>query len=805
MANDRSYALQALERWSNMVIIDLMGYIRHVNTDFCVLSEYTEDELLDLPYLTVVADDESSFTMDKLLSIASNGEAWRGDMKHKRGDGSFYWVYTVIAPVLDDDGSVKQLVAMHSDITARKSLEEDTMKQLKKLNDLRNALDESSIVAITDNKGVIKFVNDKFCEIFQYSREELIGNTHRIINSGTHSKEFFHEMWETIRQGGIWKGDVRNRSRDGSIHWVSTTIVPLMNGGTTPHQYVAVRSDITDRKQAEAALEAAIKNDFRQTVKNLHNCVFKYRICENKDIQITLVEGKMAERLGLSTEIVTYKVLNEVFPVEASSYMEPYLIRAFQGKTINFELELKGYVFLVYLSPVMEEDTVIEVVGTATDITERKQVENLMNYMAYHDSLTNLPNRAMFHKRASEVMRDAEVQGHPFALIFIDLDRFKTINDTLGHTTGDKLLKVVAERLKDCVREIDTVSRQGGDEYTVLLPQITREGAEAIAQRIVSKLSRYFILDYLDIVVSPSIGISMYPEDGQDIETLLKNADSAMYSAKEKGRNNYQFYTHQLSERVSRKLLLERELRRALEQEQLILHYQPQINIDTGKMIGVEALIRWNHPELGIIPPLEFIPLAEETGLIVQIGEWVTRTACWQNKVWQNNGYAHVTMSVNISLRQFLQSNLIEQIDQILKETELEPHYLELEITESMTSDVNHTEKLLTELTQLGVKVSIDDFGTGYSSFSYLSKFPINKLKIDQMFMRNFNNKNKAIVKTIIDLANNLELNVIAEGVETEEQIKFLQKQHCHEAQGYLYSKPLPVDEMDRWLQMSNN
>ncbi|WP_255438226.1 EAL domain-containing protein [Ammoniphilus sp. YIM 78166] len=438
-------------------------------------------------------------------------------------------------------------------------------------------------------------------------------------------------------------------------------------------------------------------------------------------------------------------------------------------------------------------------VALFADITKRKQAEQMIKKMAYFDSLTDLPNRTLFYDRLTQAISQTKRTKKPIAVLFLDLDRFKIINDSLGHTAGDQLLREVSKRLLTCIREGDTVSRQGGDEFTILLPNTNHLGAATVARRMISLISQPMELNGHEILVTPSIGISMYPEHGEDVESLLKNADTAMYHAKDLGKNNFQFYTSKLDQKVLERLTLENELRKALERKEFVLHYQPLIQINSNKMIGVEALIRWQHPLLGIISPTRFIPLAEETGLIVPIGEWILHSACAQNKAWQDQGYPPLKVSVNLSGRQFKEPDLVHTIADILDKTGLDPQYLELEITENISmNDVNFTIQALQELKALGLKISIDDFGTGYSSLNYLKKFPIDTLKIDQSFVRDIHTDrdDAAIVKAIMAMAFSLDLNVIAEGVETIEQLLFLTKQNCPEAQGYYFNKPLTPDEV---------
>lgn len=670
------------------------------------------------------------------------------------------------------------------------------------LLDIRKALDASSIVAITNAQGVITYVNEKFIEISKYRRDELLGNTHRILNSGYHPRSFFKEMWETIGQGRVWTGEIQNRAKDGSNYWVSTTIVPFLNPEGKPYQYIAIRTDITSRINVEKALQEALENDFQSTIKQLANLIFKLHRDPDGNFRFVLAEGKLAEHLRFTTDKVENKTVKELFPGEAAARLEHYANKAYVGNEATFEIHVWDTDFLVHLSPIINGKKVKEIVGTTIDITERKQAEDKIKYMAYHDLLTGLPNRMQFLEKLDDRIQRAQAHDDEFTVMFLDLDRFKIINDSLGHSVGDELLKSVGQRLIHCVGPHDLVSRFGGDEFAVLLTNTKASEAALYAERILERLGQNFeVRDGIDIYISPSIGLSVYPADGQNTETLMKHADTAMYHAKSQGKNNFQFFNQKMIERMNRKIWLESALRNAIDEEQLFLVYQPQIHIVQNKIVGVEALIRWQHSELGFISPSDFIPLAEETGLIIPIGEWVLRTACQQNKAWQDVGYPPITMAVNISIRQFMTRGFPLMLRKILSETGLDPRYLELEITESMTSDIHYTEQVLLELQQIGVRVSIDDFGSGYSSLSYLSGLPINKLKIDQAFLSDLNVKNKAVVKAVIALADNLELDVLAEGVETDAQVHFLREQNCKLVQGYRYFKPMAAQDIEMYLK----
>jgi diguanylate cyclase (GGDEF)-like protein len=436
---------------------------------------------------------------------------------------------------------------------------------------------------------------------------------------------------------------------------------------------------------------------------------------------------------------------------------------------------------------------------------ERKRYQEQIEHQANYDGLTGLPNRNLLLDRLQQAVF-AQRQVRSIAVVFIDLDHFKFINDSLGHNAGDKLLQQMAERLRSVVRDGDTVSRLGGDEFILILnDQPNEEVMFRAMQRIINKVSEPVNIDGRELVVTCSAGVSLHPQDGPDIETLLKNADAAMYRAKEHGRNNFQFYTAEMNRLVNERLALESSLRRALERNELLLHYQPKLNLESGAIVGVEALVRWQHPEWGLMSPDRFIPLAEETGLIVQIGEWVLRTACAQNRTWQDAGLPPVTVSVNLSARQFRQEGLVNMVSTILSDTGLRADYLEMELTESIVMhNAEAAIAILKGLKELGVQLSVDDFGTGYSSLSYLKNLPIGILKIDRAFVRDISadagRGDGLLAQAIISLGHSLKLKVIAEGVENEAQLKFLKAHRCDEAQGFYFSHPVPPAECEKLL-----
>jgi diguanylate cyclase (GGDEF)-like protein/PAS domain S-box-containing protein len=669
---------------------------------------------------------------------------------------------------------------------------------------LKHALDSSVIVAATDIEGNIIYANDKFCQLSKYNRDELIGQNHRILNSGYHDKSFFEKMWNQISSGEIWEGEIRNKAKDGSIYWVKTTIVPLINDLGKPTMYMALRTDITEGKLAQESLVNALENDFRLVINSMRNLIFKVAKDENNEYRYILNEGKLFQYLGLNHVNMTERGPRELFPEDLAAMLESKFEQVFAGQDVTIHNSYQGKHLLTSLSPVYHDDKVVEIIGCTNDITDLHEAQEKVKFMAFHDNITNLPNRRKFNDDLLELTKIALENHRKLAVCFLDLDRFKQINDSFGHTVGDHLIREIANRIKEAVGTNGYVYRFAGDEFIIVYPSISsKEELIPLAEQILLLFEEVFVLtNNLEIYASPSIGISIYPDHGEDHDTLLKNADTAMYTAKTSNQFNYAFYDPIMNSHFEEALLIEHHLRKAIEQNELELYYQPKLDLKTGEINGVEALLRWNSPFLGNVPPGKFIPIAEDTGLIIKLDEWVLEKACQQNKEWNSYDFSTpVKMAVNISPQHFRLPNFENVVKKVLEKTGLAPHLLEIEITEH--SIIDNTEECITclkKLNALGVTVAIDDFGIGYSSLNYLRKLPIHSLKIDRSFIQEVavNNEDIAIVKAITFLAHELNLRVVAEGIESKEVIAILEKIGCDEIQGYYISRPLAKGDFEQ-------
>jgi diguanylate cyclase (GGDEF)-like protein/PAS domain S-box-containing protein len=541
-------------------------------------------------------------------------------------------------------------------------------------------------------------------------------------------------------------------------------------------------------------------------------------LCTDISGKITYLNLAAESMTGWPREEAIGKPLAEVFQIidgaTRKTARDPMKMAVEENKTVGLTVNCvlvrrDGFESGIEDSAAPIHDRAGRVIGAVIvfhDVSAARAMSHQMTHSAQHDVVTNLPNRLLLNDRISQAISLARRQNRPLAVIFLDLDRFKYINDSLGHATGDKLLQSVSKRLLAGVRGSDTVSRQGGDEFVILLSEISHpEDAATSARKILLSLSVSHSIEGHDLDIAGSIGISVYPEDGEDAETLIKNADTAMYHAKEKGRNNFQFFKPEMNRQALERQSLEGSLRHAIDRGEFLLHYQPKVNLFTGQITGVEALIRWQQSDRGLVPPSQFVPIAEDCGLILPIGRWVLREACRQARAWQHAGLPRLPVAVNVSAVEFRDQDFVAGVRTVLSETGLEARFLELELTEGvLMEDAESTAAVLQELKAMGVHLAVDDFGTGYSSLSYLRQFPIDILKIDRSFVRQItaDSEDSLIVSAIINMGKTLKHVVVAEGIETQEQRAFLQSQHCAEGQGYFFSRPVPAAQFAHLLQM---
>ena len=666
-------------------------------------------------------------------------------------------------------------------------------------------------IVITDLNGTIVWTNPAFSKLTGYAASEVVGKNPRLLQSGKTERAVYERMWSTITSGRMWQGEIVNRRKDGSLYAEEMTITPVSLQASGITHFVAIKQDITARREAKEALERA-EEKYRAIFEDAVVGIFQ----TTADGRPLSINRALARMHGYDSP---EQLLAEVSNVHSQLFVDPSRMQDLQ-RVLESDGVVRGAEVQIYhkdgskkwvmanMRAVRDANGKIVVhEGTIEDITDRKMAEERVEFLAYYDALTGLPNRTLLQDRIAQALAAARRGKSRVAVLCLDLDRFKNINDSLGHSTGDLLLREVAQRLKKWAREEDTVARVGGDEFLVALTGL-KEAADAgvAAERILNGMTSEFLIDGRTFRTSCSIGISVFPEHGGDKEALIKNAETAMYCAKEGGRNTLRFFSSEMNVEVVERLTLENSLRVALDRKQLFLMYQPQMEIPTGKIIGVEALLRWRHPALGLVPPDKFIRVAENSGLIISIGEWVLRTACGAARRWQEQGLQQLPVAVNVSAVQFRQEGFSKLVRDVLQETQLVPDHLELELTESLLlSNADVTLLVLRELKAMGLKLAIDDFGTGYSSLSYLKQFPVSKLKIDRSFIRDVavNQDDAAIAAAIISMAKSLNLRVIAEGVENEEQMSFLRLHQCDEIQGYYFSKPLTFDEFTDRLQAS--
>ncbi|MFQ5471755.1 MAG: putative bifunctional diguanylate cyclase/phosphodiesterase, partial [Dehalococcoidia bacterium] len=660
-----------------------------------------------------------------------------------------------------------------------------------------------------DPTGRVVFVNHAAEGVGGYNRSEIIGSLFTDFLHPDERRAFTVNFRRAISSGEATPNEYRLLSKTGETLWFRTNGRPVFEDG----RFVAFRgilTDITERKRAEDALRES-EERFRTMGASAQDAI----VMLDSDGKISFWNGAAKRIFGYSAAEAIGKHLHSLLVPERDRQASEEGFARFRatgrgpvvGTTVEFvAIKRDGTEFPIELSvasvKVRDEWSAI---GIVRDVTERKRVEEAISHLAYHDALTGLPNRSLFVDRLTVALAQARRGKRMVAVMALDLDRFKVVNDTVGHAEGDQLLRQVGEQLAGLSRDGDTVARFGGDEFMVLLPQVSgMNDAIVVAERILEALREPKTLGGKEFRVTTSIGLAVYPGDGADADSLLRGADSALYRAKEEGRDNCQVCTPAIAAERQRRLSLEQDLRRALVLDEIAVHYQPMVDIETGEIMGLEALARWKHPKHGLLPPVEFIPVAEETGLIVPLGERVLQIAARQHRAWREKGLRPGRLAVNFSARQIRELSTVDLVVQTLEETGLDPQHLQVEITEQTAmQDVDVTLMILAEFKMAGIRIAVDDFGVGYSSLSYLTSLPVDFVKIDRSFVRDLTSDpaDAAICASIIAMSHSLKLKVIAEGVETEEQLAFLRERGGDEFQGYLFSKPLPPSGITKMLQ----
>ncbi len=673
-------------------------------------------------------------------------------------------------------------------------------------------------IIITDINGRIEWANQAFSRLTGFSLNEIYDRNHKdLIKSGKQDKAYYQLMWKTILANKVWRGDLINRRKDGSLYHEEMTITPLADEHGKIEHFVAVKQEITERKKAEKALQAA-EERFKDLVNSTDGIVWE---ADATTFNFTFVSQKAERLLGYPAEdwLKPGFWIEHLHPDDKDWASEYCAACTGRLESHDFEyrfITLDGHVVWLrdIVTVVAENDAPRWLRGIMVDITERKAAEEEIKNLAFYDSLTRLPNRRLLLDRLKHALASSTRNLKKCALLFVDLDNFKILNDTLGHDIGDLLLQQVAQRLESYVRADDTVARLGGDEFVVILEDLSEHVLEAATQteiignKILAALNQPYQLAIHKCHSAASIGAILIDGHQQVAEELIKQADIAMYHAKKSGRNTLCFFDPKMQEIINTRAALEAELRIALENQQFQLYYQIQVD-HLCRPLGAEALIRWLHPERGLVSPAQFIPLAEETGLILPIGQWVLETACAQLKVWQQDAITRdLVLSVNVSAKQFHQTDFVAQVQAAVQRHAINPRLLELELTESMLLEsIEETIATMNALKEINIQFSLDDFGTGYSSLQYLKRLPLTQLKIDQSFIRDIvvDSNDRSIVYTIIAMAQSLNLNVIAEGVETEDQQQLLLNEGCTTYQGYLFGKPVSIEQFEALLKLSEN
>jgi diguanylate cyclase (GGDEF)-like protein/PAS domain S-box-containing protein len=802
-------AREAFDRTAvGLVVITPEGIFRTVNRAFCTILGYPADELEGQSFKRFTHPDDIVRDEQLLHEIRSGADPQGAvDKRFLRKGGGEVWVRRSATVVRDAGGQPRFVVGAFVDLTEQRSAQSAIEQQVHFTRALLDAIPNP--VYFKDLQGRYGVYNRAFDELFGGGRN-WIGRTVQDMFGDDAAREHQDRDRPLLERPASTTYEMLVPTASGETRQMLYNKVSFVDQRGEVAGLIGVITDVTRYKETERALEAS-EARFRVLTESSLDLISVV----DADLRILYQSPALRHLLGYEPADTVGRNVSELIHQDDMEHVRAALRRIIEARQsiepVEFRIRHRDGMWRTFESlgtNCLSNPHIHGVVFNSRDVTDRKVIQQRIQHLAYHDNLTGLPNRSLLQDRLAHSIARAERSNRKVAVLFIDLDNFKNINDTLGHDVGDELLRQVSRKLSECVRLEDTIARQGGDEFIVLLDSLEDgRGASIVAQKILNSLRQPFVLSGTEQHVSGSVGIALYPEDGRDAQTLMKNADTAMFHGKGLGKNTYQYFTAQMNIAVKRRMTLESALRRAVMQKDFVLNYQPQINLETGEIIAVEALVRWKTEDSGTVMPGDFIPLAEETGLINEIGEWVLREGCRQAKEWQSMGLTQRRMAINLSARQFSDRGFLDMVTRVLAETGLEPECLELEITESQV--MRQTEgmiMLLNKLSEMGVQLAIDDFGTGYSSLSYLKRLPIQKLKIDQSFVRDItvDPNDTAIVVAIINMARSLDLETIAEGVETAGQLALLRSKGCRVGQGFYFSAPVRAEVLYPMLKQNN-
>ena len=788
--------------------LDLKGRFTAVNRSLCEIYGYSEEEMIGADTKQFAVEEtprQSIEAFNKIYQTSRPGVVF--DFQVVRKDGARRHLEVSASLMKDADGNPVGFRGISRDVTERKEMESLLRQSEERYRSIIEEMEDGYFEV--DFTGTFTFVNPAQCRQLGYSYEELIGmgfQQYTDEENGRILYDMFVQVYETGQ--AITAHDLEVIRKDGSraCHEISGYLMYDAEG--RPSGFRGIARDVTERKEMEALLRQS-EERYRSIISEMEDGYFEVDL----EGRFTFVNAAECQNLGYTYDELIGMSFQQCMDEENGRILYDMFVEVYEtGQPIRaYDLEIirkDGTVVVNQISGSLIKDARDKPAGfrgIARDVTERKRAEERIRHMATHDALTGLPNRMMFVQLLNQSVKSAQRYKREFALLFLDLDGFKTVNDTLGHAAGDQLLQEMAERLKNLLRASDVIARMGGDEFVVLIEAVDAQAHVAtVARKIVSAISQPMPLFGEDCRVTASLGISMFPKDGKEGPQLMKKADMAMYRAKEEGKNNYQFYCKNIRSKSLDQVSIQTQLPHALERGELYLAYQARLDFKTGRINGVEALLRWSNPHLGEIPPSQLIPVAEDTGLIIPIGRWVLKTVCRQNAAWQQQGLPFVCVSVNLSLQHLTCKQLNADIEAALEAAGLAPEYLEIEIAEQMLMhEPAVIVPIINQIKAMGVRVAIDDFGTGYSTLAQLARFPVDTLKMDRSFIRNIMKcrEDKTMAEALIAMGKSLSLTVVAEGVETLEQSTYLREQTCDGMQGFYLSKPVGADDFASLLK----